>query len=198
MDETKSRARFDELFQEMFEESDRGCILIGASVLDELLDKLLRQRLSPSKHAADKAVDPLFAGMGPLSSFSSKIKLAYCIGILNQWEFEDLERIRKIRNKAAHEYTAKTFTNNEIIQITKKLDGANHAVVAMRKYPSDETSPAANDAPTTEPSSAAESHTSHSRTRSMERMRFIMTVVFIAGKLDLRVTEDSLGASASQ
>jgi hypothetical protein len=29
----ESRQRFEELFTEMFSESDRGCILIGASVL---------------------------------------------------------------------------------------------------------------------------------------------------------------------
>lgn len=175
----ESRQRFEELFSEMFDESDRGCILIGASVLDDVLCDLLKKRLGKSDHAAKQAMEPLFAGMGPLSSFSARIKLAYCLELIAQWEFEDLERIRKIRNKAAHEYTSKTFTDNEVIQITQHLGGANHAVSAMQK--SDSTKAAAG-------SNLKESAAGPSGNRelSKERLRFQLTVVYLAGSLDLR------------
>jgi len=170
--------RFEQLFAEMFDESDRGCILIGASVLDDVLCELLKKRLTKSDHIAKHAMEPLFSGMGPLSSFSARIKLAYCLGLIDQWEFEDLERIRKVRNKAAHEYTAKSFADNEIIQITQRLAGANHAVSAMSKFEGTEA-----EAGSPNPGSAARGS---NKKLSKERLRFQMTVVYLAGRLDLQ------------
>jgi DNA-binding MltR family transcriptional regulator len=170
--------RFEQLFAEMFDESDRGCILIGASVLDDVLCELLKKRLAKSDHVAKQAMEPLFSGMGPLSSFSARIKLAYCLGLIGKWEFEDLERIRKVRNKAAHEYTAKSFADNEIIQITQRLAGANHAVSAMKKLEGTEA-----EAGSPNQESAARSC---NRELSKERLRFQLTVVYLAGRLDLQ------------
>ena len=157
----------------MFSESDRGCILIGTSVLDDVLSSLLQKHLGRTDHVNKSAMEPLFAGMGPLSTFSARIKLAYCLELIKKWEFEDLERIRKIRNKAAHEYTAKTFTNNEIIQITRQLKGADHAVNAMKSNLTESGQPIKQE------KSVARQAT------SMERLRFEFTVVYIAGRIDV-------------
>lgn len=173
MDNTESSARFEELFSEMFSESDRGCILIGASVLDDVLSSLLQKHLGRTDHVNKSAMEPLFAGMGPLSTFSARIKLAYCLGLIKKWEFEDLERIRKIRNKAAHEYTAKTFTNNEIIQITRQLKGADHAVKAMESNSSESRQPI-----------KPKKSVTRQKT-SKERLRFQFTVVYMAGSFDV-------------
>ncbi len=175
----ESRQRFEELFSEMFNESDRGCILIGASVLDDVLCDLLKKKLGRSDHIIKQAMEPLFSGMGPLSSFSARIKLSYCLGLITQWEFEDLERIRKIRNKAAHEYTSKTFTDNEVIQITRHLDGANHAIKSMNSSDSIKA---------VSGSDLEERFLENSSNResSKERSRFQITVVYLAGSLDLR------------
>ena len=169
MSGTESSARFEELFSE----SDRGCILIGASALDDVLSSLLQKHLGRNNHVIKNAMEPLFAGMGPLSSFSARIKIAYCLGLIKQWEFEDLERIRKIRNKAAHEYTAKTFTNNEIIQITQQLKGADHAVTAM------ESKRIESDQPVNQENAAT------GQAISKERLRFQLTVVYTAGRFDV-------------
>lgn len=174
-----SRTRFEGLFVEMLSESDRGCILTGASVLDDLLAGLLKKRLGRTEHVSKLAMGPLFASMGPLSSFSARIKLAYCLDLISQWEFDDLELIRRIRNKAAHEYTSRTFTDNEIIQLSQRLDGANRAGVAMQKY-------------RPEPAEAKDdvggTHQSREGVReiSKERLRFQFTVVYVAGRLDFR------------
>lgn len=173
MNGTESSARFEELFTEMFSESDRGCILIGASVLDDILSSLLQKHLGRNSHVIKNAMEPLFAGMGPLSSFSARIKIAYCLGLIKQWEFEDMERVRKIRNKAAHEYTAKTFTNNEIIQITQQLKGADHAVTAMesKRIESDQI--------------VKQKGVAKGQAISKERLRFQLTVVYMAGRFDV-------------
>lgn len=173
MDETVSKQRFEELFTEMFSESDRGCILIGASVLDDLLASLLQNYLKRNEHVCKQAMEPLFSGMGPLASFSSRIKLTYCLGLIKKWEFEDLERIRKIRNKAAHEFTPKTFTNKEIIQITQRLEGANHSVAAMEKFAGKIEK------------SKGEATGNAGPSISKERLRFQMTVIHLAAGFDL-------------
>ena len=127
--EDEANKRFKANSAEMTAESDRGCILIGASLLDDALSNLLRSRLAPDAHVRKHAMEPLFAAMGPLSSFSSRINMAYCLELLQRWEFEDLELIRKIRNKAAHEYTAKSFKSPEIIQFADRLQGADQTEV---------------------------------------------------------------------
>ncbi|MBN8417682.1 MAG: hypothetical protein J0L73_02055 [Verrucomicrobia bacterium] len=94
------RARFERLFGELFVESDRGCILTAASVLQDLLATLIKKKLTPNEHARKHAADLLFGGMAPLSTFSAQIKIAYCLGLISQWQFLDFELIRKLRNKA--------------------------------------------------------------------------------------------------
>lgn len=173
MNATESNARFEELFSEMFSESDRGCILIGASALDDVLSSLIQKHLGRNNHVIKNAMEPLFTGMGPLSSFSARIKIAYCLGIIKQWEFEDLERIRKIRNKAAHEYSAKTFTNKEIIQITQQLKGADHAVTAIESKRIEADQPVSQENVTTV------------QVISKERLRFQLTVVYMTGSFDV-------------
>lgn len=81
--------------------SDRSCVIVAASYIDELLGHLLRYFLtSPSSEKEDKE---LFSGYGPLSSFSSKIVLSYRLGLISNYEYKTLQIIRKIRNSFAHD-----------------------------------------------------------------------------------------------
>src|ERR1700730_11592485 len=121
-DNTKGKARQDQVLEELTTESDRGCILVAASVLNDFLEDVLRTALDTSSHALKHAVAPLFGQMAPLSSFSAKIKLAYGLGLIPMYCFTDLEKIRRIRNVAAHEYSAMSFENQEIIEITRTLE----------------------------------------------------------------------------
>lgn len=98
MNGTESSARFEELFSEMFSESDRGCILIGASALDDVLSSLLQKHLGRNNHVIKNAMEPLFAGMGPLSSFSARIKSAYCLGLIKQRKIGDRLLFMRIHN----------------------------------------------------------------------------------------------------
>lgn len=81
--------------------SDRSCVIVAATYLDELLGYLFRCFLtSPSSEKEDK---DLFSGFGPLSSFSSKILLSYRLGLISNYEYKTLQTIRKIRNLFAHD-----------------------------------------------------------------------------------------------
>lgn len=67
-------------------------------MLDDALEVLLKA------HMLDRAkiVDSIIDLDRPLGTFSSRIKIAYLLGLLEESEFRDLELIRKIRNDCAH------------------------------------------------------------------------------------------------
>ncbi|MGH7860101.1 MAG: hypothetical protein ACREQY_22470 [Candidatus Binatia bacterium] len=84
------------IFRVYHAETDRGAAIVAASLLDDLLEQLLRRSMLPC------ASDDFFRGYGPLSSFSAKIDLARFLGLIGRGEYSELHRIRKIRNVFAH------------------------------------------------------------------------------------------------
>lgn len=86
-------------------ESDRGCALMAAAFLDAELDSLLRKYVVANPRVADD----LFGQSRPISTFSSRIDLAYLLGLLDQVTHRDLHLIRKIRNDFGHVHAPLTF-----------------------------------------------------------------------------------------
>lgn len=176
-DEERSLQRFDELFGNLDKESDRGCVLVAAAILDNYLEMLLRARFSQDATVVKRIINPLFKGQGPLASFWSKTQLAYSLNLIPKWMYEDLERIRELRNKFAHRYKAVDFEDPAVIRLTEKLKGANYGVRSLR-------------ASSNAPKHRQSAHTSPSAARIVpkkERVRFILTVSYIAGRMDVWV-----------
>jgi mannitol operon repressor len=71
----------------------------------------------------------------PLSSFSSRIKAAYCLGLISHSMYYDLETIRKIRNKFAHKMHGYTFDEPEIVSWCKSLKLAKMLTDAIPDFP---------------------------------------------------------------
>jgi hypothetical protein len=88
-----------EFIKEFGSESDRAAVILGAAKLDTSLYLLLTRALLPTAGNEDE----LFEGEAPLSSFSSKINLAYRLGLIDSQFAHALHLIRKIRNSFAHE-----------------------------------------------------------------------------------------------
>src|SRR5689334_4681663 len=82
-------------------ESDRAFVLILAANLDEMLRMLLRNYFLDNEKEKG-FLDKIFENEGPLSSFSSRIRLAFALGFINQELYHDLQIVRDIRNKFAH------------------------------------------------------------------------------------------------
>ena len=60
-------------------ESDRGAAILAGSFLEHYLGLFLRSR------SVDEAVaEKLFGSMGPLSTFSQRIAVAYAFGFINK------------------------------------------------------------------------------------------------------------------
>jgi len=97
--------------------SDRATIIVMASILDVQLENLLKAYLIDCTESAN-----LFNSNGPISTFSSKIDMCYCLGIISKHEFDTINILRRIRNKFAHEIAANSFdTHQSSIDLSKNL-----------------------------------------------------------------------------
>jgi DNA-binding MltR family transcriptional regulator len=92
------------------EESDRGCALMAAAYLEYELEKLIESILIEDKNISKK----LFSGTGCLATFSSKIDLAYMLGLISSDIRSDLHILRKIRNEFAHDPEKFGFERDKI------------------------------------------------------------------------------------
>jgi DNA-binding MltR family transcriptional regulator len=82
-------------------ESDISLGIISATLLDILLEEVIRTFYVKDKHVAD-----LFKNDHLLMNFYSKINLAYYSGYIPKVIYHDLKIICKIRNKFAHSLLA--------------------------------------------------------------------------------------------
>lgn len=88
--------------------SDRSCVIVVASIIDELLGQLIRARLAPNPSSTDTLFDGPNA---PLASLSARIDLSYRIGIISSKLCRDLHIVRRLRNHFAHSVQACTFAD---------------------------------------------------------------------------------------
>lgn len=91
---------FGDLLDSLFEESGRGAILIAAAHVDDHLTKIVEAILP--KDISKNHKDRLFKYPGQLSSFASKIELAYVFRLIGKNLYDSLNAFRKVRNDAAH------------------------------------------------------------------------------------------------
>lgn len=98
-------------------ESDRGCALMATAYLDEQLEQLIRAKLIDDT----KVVNGIFEGQGALTTFSSRIDIAYLLGLIPKNAQRDLHLVRKIRNEFAHLSENVTFEKPEIASRCKEL-----------------------------------------------------------------------------
>lgn len=90
-------------FRTLLLESDKGCTIIIASVLEEVLRQLHEAHIAVISCPAKKNIfDNLSAPYAPLATFAGKIQIAYGYGLISSDDYEDLQVIRKLRNEAAH------------------------------------------------------------------------------------------------
>jgi DNA-binding MltR family transcriptional regulator len=96
-------SEFDLFADEFLEEQvPRNIIIVGSAKIDNLLRVILVKILRP-KSAKEKDPDELLDPDNPLSTFSSRIKMVYRLGLIDKNFFCVLNQIRKIRNLSAHE-----------------------------------------------------------------------------------------------
>ena len=57
----------------------------------------------------------------PFGTLSSRIFACYALGLIEQAEFDEMETIRKIRNKLAHNWDNISFESDSVKHLTEKL-----------------------------------------------------------------------------
>ncbi len=92
MDETLNK-----IIEEISKRPLRSSVLTSSVLVENMLEKILK------KHFISEArTDELFSHQGCLGTFSSKIEIAYAMGIISKELHDDMNTYRKIRNQCAH------------------------------------------------------------------------------------------------
>lgn len=89
---------------------ERGLILAIASFAEDALGDLIRTFLLPGE-SATQLLDGFNA---PIGTFSTRIKMAYSLGLVTKRQYEDLDRLRRIRNEFAHNWEPISFADQKI------------------------------------------------------------------------------------
>ncbi len=103
--ETVRLAAYSRMVDSYRNESDRAAAILAASFLDNTLRQVLLAYMVDHPRIND-----LFEGDRPLATFSSRISLAFGLGLVTSDRHTDLSLIRKIRNHFAHSEEASSFS----------------------------------------------------------------------------------------
>jgi mannitol operon repressor len=106
---------WNEFLDELQNESPRAAVIIASAFLDAQLRAILSNSLIDNP----KVVNDLLES--DLRDFSTRIKMVYCMGLISESIFHDLNVIRKIRNKFAHEMHGYSFSEPQIVDWCKTL-----------------------------------------------------------------------------
>jgi mannitol operon repressor len=113
--------------EELGRETDRGLPLVGAALIDDRLEDTLRSFFVEGRPAS-KLLDEANA---PLGSFSSRAQACYLLGLIDDFEFAEVELIRKVRNEFAHAKHGTSFKSERVQGLCSSLrsdlpEGAGH------------------------------------------------------------------------
>ena len=132
--------QFDELIDEIIDErNERSLIILCSSIIDEQLYNILDLYLmKPAK----KKEDDLLKGDNPLATFSSRIKVIYRLGLIDNSFREILDNVRKVRNLCAHSVELKLNKapiKDHISNLRKSIIGRETYTLTRKRYFEDKT-----------------------------------------------------------
>ncbi len=98
-------------------------VIALTSLMDVWLERVLKKALIPM---SNKMYKRLFNAYRPLNTFAAKIVVAYAVGAISLETYEELEKLRNIRNLFAHGTELITFATEEVASLlaTLKAQGA--------------------------------------------------------------------------
>lgn len=99
------------------QESDRGSVLMAAAFIEDKIAQLIESFLVDNKRVRER----MLKGNGALTTFSSKIDMAYLLGLIPENVLNDLHILRKIRNEFAHNASTISFETPSIKDRTNAL-----------------------------------------------------------------------------
>lgn len=114
---------------ELRRETDRGLPLVGAALIDEKLPEALNAFLVRGK-AAERLLSD---NNGALGTFSSRIDACFALGLIDEFEHQEISLIRKVRNEFAHAKHGLSFQSEPVKGLCSNLKsdlpmGANYPI----------------------------------------------------------------------
>jgi mannitol operon repressor len=122
-------------YEELQNETPRAAVIIAAAFLDGRLRQLIANFMVEDSKVVDGLLGTEDNPDCPLSTFASRIKAAYCLGLISKGEYADLNTIRKIRNHFAHKMHGLSFDDDEIVSWCNSLQGAEELILALTDFP---------------------------------------------------------------
>ncbi|ANK79407.1 MAG: hypothetical protein TEF_00340 [Rhizobiales bacterium NRL2] len=128
-------AAFDDIqayYGELEGESPRAAAILAATNLEDELEALLRKQFSATvvdekdndqERSKKRKLWKRIAGPGPtpLGSAKAKADVLQAFGFYGQETRDTIERISEIRNRFAHERSARDFSDPKIVEICRRL-----------------------------------------------------------------------------
>ena len=96
--------------QSLQNESDRAVAIVGSALVETRLEYAIISHLQQDKETITK----LFGSSAPLGSFAAKIRLAFLLGLISKDFVSELENMKQIRNRFAHDLIAASFAEQSI------------------------------------------------------------------------------------
>lgn len=100
-------ADFQGFLDEFQTESDRAAAVVGTAYLSQSLRQIIATTLVDD----DKLLDVLLEPGRPLGNLWSRTQVAYSMVLISEDEYDDLNKIREIRNRFAHDLQGLRFSD---------------------------------------------------------------------------------------
>src|SRR5260370_32196350 len=118
--------QLERMYHEMFRtRNDRGAAILLGTFVEDALQRAMEQVL----HIRPKQHDALFGSNSPLGTFANKIRVAFALDIIEPETFDNLNKIREIRNAFAHSKIHISFKTKQVRDVCHLL------VMPKDKYP---------------------------------------------------------------
>jgi hypothetical protein len=128
-DQTEKPA-LDDTTLELMLESDRGCVLVAAAWMDELVTKITTDLFAWGDKENQEAGKSLMAGIhAPLGTAWARETLLFALGVISEDLWNGLGALRKLRNRYAHRKTPATLTAAEIEPLLKTFPDEGRAKI---------------------------------------------------------------------
>jgi len=106
---------------DLIDESDRGCVIVAASLIDDHLKSLLIREASFHRNRK-KFTKGLFESNGPLATFSGKASICRAFGLIDDVIYNDITILRKLRNRFAHAADHVDFADASVLKEVFRMD----------------------------------------------------------------------------
>lgn len=105
MSQPLSQEQIQAVWNEVYDESDRGCVLLCAALLDRELGTCLRRKFQELSTVSDEDINKVLMDYptAALLSFSSRARVAHLLGIIPKEVSQALRQLAIIRNAFAHQ-----------------------------------------------------------------------------------------------